>query len=106
MVFFFFYKNFTSEHLIKKINTKFDIEDAYILSDNYDNETEILTVNNRENNIIIYGKLVNFDMKLENIIKKIIEIEECRIKGKINYTLDTIWTTKKSGGMCKAYIIF
>ena len=106
MVFLFFYKKFTSEHLLKKINTKFDIEDAYILADNYDNETETLTVNNRENNIILYGKLVNFDMKLENIIQKINDIENYKIKGKTNYTLDTIWTTKKSGGMFKAYIIY
>ena len=46
-------------------------------------------------------------MKIEDIIHKINEIEECKFKTKpVTYNLDTIWVNKKSGGVYKAYIIF
>jgi hypothetical protein len=46
-------------------------------------------------------------MKLENIIEKINEIDECKLKNKNTiYSLSTVWTTKKTGGVYKAYIIY
>ncbi len=45
-------------------------------------------------------------MKMEDIIKKIEEIEECKVENKIKYTLETIWANKTFGGTYKAYIIY
>ena len=45
-------------------------------------------------------------MKLDDIIKKINEIDECKFKNKIKYTLEEIWVNKTFGGTYKAYIIY
>jgi hypothetical protein len=45
-------------------------------------------------------------MKLDDIIKKINEIEECKVKNKNKYKLETIWANKTFGGTYKAYIIY
>jgi hypothetical protein len=46
-------------------------------------------------------------MSLENVISKINQIEECKIKNKNSkYTLDVIYATKSSGEICKTYIIY
>jgi len=49
------------------------------------------------NNKLLYGKIVKFIMNLDDIIKKINEIEECRIENRTKYTLTTIWTNKTFG---------
>jgi hypothetical protein len=95
--------------LIKKINNIFEISDGYIIVENYDKENNILLISENaiNNNKLLYGKIVKFDMKLNDIIDKINNIEECKFKNKtINYTLDTIWSNKSSGGTYKAYIIY
>jgi hypothetical protein len=109
MVTFFFYNNLTQIELIKKINTKFEIYDGYILINNYDIENNILEINKRSlnNNKLLCGKIVNFNkMKLEDVIKKINEIEEFKIQSKTKYNVETIWTNKTLGGTYKAYIIY
>ena len=45
-------------------------------------------------------------MNLDNIIKKINEIEDCKFKNKIKYLLEEIWANKTFGGTYKAYIIY
>jgi len=123
MVTFFFYNNLINTDLIKKINNQFEIQEGYILINNYDRENNILEINNKShnnkshnnkspnnkspNNKVLYGKIVNFNtMKLEDVIKKINEIEECKIENKTKYNLETIWTNKTFGGTYKAYIIY
>ena len=110
MVRFFFYNKLTSLELIKKINNNFQINNGYIIIKDYDNENNILEISKNKflNNKILYGKIVDFDMKIYDIINKINEIEECEcnLENKIKYTLETIWTNKISGGTCKAYIIY
>jgi hypothetical protein len=107
MVLFFFYKNLTDKELLKKISPNFDITDGYIIIESYDMENDILIINDKSknNNTILYGKIVDFsNMKLQIILEKLSEIEECKFK-KQKYTLDTIWANKKFGGVCNAYII-
>jgi hypothetical protein len=93
--------------LIKKINDYFDIYDGYIIIQNYDSENNILEIskNRLNNNKLLYGKLVDFNMKMDDIINKINEIEECKLN-KIKYTLETVWVNKAFGGTYKAYIIY
>ena len=98
MVFFFFYDKMANVELIEKINTKFGVSDGYILIQSYDND--ILKMGN---DVILYGKIVNFNLNLEDVVQK---INETMGYEKSKTTLDTIYVTKKLGGVCKAYIIY
>jgi len=105
---FFFYNKLTNVELLKKINNNFEIYDGYIIVKDYDNENNILEISEKSlnNNKLLYGKIVKFNMTLDDIISKINEIEECKLENKIKYTLDTIWANKTFGGTYKAYIIY
>ena len=107
MVRFFFYNYLTNLELIKKIKNTFEIDDGYIMIKKFDSENNILEINDKTLNAnnLLYGKIVNFDMKLYDIIQKLNGIEECKFKNKINYTLETILVNKTFGGICEAYII-
>ena len=107
MVTFFFYNKLTNEELLKKINIHFEINDGYVLIQNYDIENNILDIcdNSINNNVILHGKIVIFDMTLDDVIKQISEIEECKFQ-KIKYTLETIWPTNVFELASKAYIIY
>ena len=107
MISFFFYNKLTNIELIKKINNYFKIDDGYILIQNYNSENNLLEIDDKlTNNKLLYGKIVDFNMNLYDIIKKINEIEECKLENKTNYTLETIWTNKTYGCTYKAYIIY
>jgi hypothetical protein len=93
--------------MVKKISPTFDITDGYIIIESYDRENNILIINDKSknNNTILYGKIVDFsNMRLEVILEKLAEIEECKLE-KEKYRLDSIWANKKFGGVCKTYII-
>lgn len=109
MVLFFFYNQLTNLELIKKINKTFEIYDGYIMIKNYDKENNILEISDKNmyNNTLLYGKMVNFNMTMEDIIAKINQIDECKFKNRnTNYILDTIWANKQTGGVYKANIIY
>jgi len=108
MIRFFFYNKLTNVELIKKINNNFKIYDGYIIIQNYDIENNILEISDESlnNNKLLYGKIVEFDMNLNDIIKKINGMDECKLENKIKYTLEEIWTNKTFGGTYKAYIIY
>jgi hypothetical protein len=108
MVKFFFYDKLTNIEVLKKINNDYTIYDGYILIQNYDNENNFLEISHVSinNNKILYGKIVDFNMKFDDIIKKINEIKECKIENKTKYMLKTIWANKFSGGTYNAYIIY
>ena len=96
MVRFFFYNKLTNIELINKINNNFEIYDGYIIIQNYDSENNLLKISDKSlnNNNILYGKIVDFNMKFDDIIKKINEIDECKLENKIKYTVEEIWTNK------------
>ena len=99
MVRFFFYNKLTNIEIINKINNNFEIYDGYIIIQNYDSENNLLEISDKSlnNNKILYGKIVDFNMKIDDIIKKINEIDECKLENKIKYTLEEIWTNKTFG---------
>jgi hypothetical protein len=81
----------------------------YILVTQYDKENNVLEINENtsKNNIVLPGKIVNFNMKLEDILNKLNQIEDIRFNNKNDkYTLDTVWASKIKGGVCKTYIIY
>lgn len=107
MVLFFFYNKLTNIELLKKINNNFEIDDGNIFIHNYDIENNMLEISNNtiHNNVVLKGKIVKFNMKLEDVIIKINEINEIKDHKK-SYTLETIWANKKYGNVYKAYIIY
>jgi hypothetical protein len=107
MISFFFYNKLTNIELIKKINNNFKIDDGYILIQNYDSKNNLLEICDKSiNNKLLCGKIVNFNMDLYDILKKINEIEECKFENRIKYTIKTIWANKIGGGKYKTYIIY
>ena len=70
--------------LIKKINETFEIEDGQTMVDKYDVENNVLTINSNPiyNNVILYGKIVNFDMSLGDVIQKINNIKDIKCSNK------------------------
>jgi len=99
----------TEIELIKKINIEFEITDGYIIIQKYHTENNVLKISDKniDNNVVLYGKLVKFNMEIKDIVTKINEIEECKIKNNDSkYILNTIWVNKIFGGGCQAYIIY
>jgi hypothetical protein len=92
MVNFFFYKKLTNTDVINNINTDFEIDDASILVQKYDTENNILEIsNNIENNtFLLPGKIVTFNMKFEDVIKKINVMKEI-----VNETNQELFNVKK-----------
>lgn len=109
MVYIFFYNKLTKIELINKINIKYDIYDGIISVKNYNKEKYILEIsdNKEENNIILPGKIVYFDMNISDIIKKINNIEEVNFKNNgSTYTLTLINAFKLNSDLCQTYIIY
>ena len=50
MISFFFYNKLTNIELIKKINNNFKIYDGYITIQNYDNENNLLEIDDKSTN--------------------------------------------------------
>jgi len=107
MVLFFFYNKLTNIELIKKISNNFEIYDGYIIKENNNIVNNLLEVDNNplSNDKLLYGKIVDFNMKIDDVINKINEIEECKLD-KIKYTVETILINGIFGGITKAYIIY
>ena len=109
MVYIFFYNKLTKIELINKINIKYEIYDGIIAVKNYNKENYILEIsdNKEENDIILPGKIVYFEMNISDIIKKINNIEEINFKnnGSI-YTLTSINAFKLNNDLCQTYIIY
>uniref|UniRef100_A0A6C0BA63 Gamma-glutamylcyclotransferase AIG2-like domain-containing protein n=1 Tax=viral metagenome TaxID=1070528 RepID=A0A6C0BA63_9ZZZZ len=108
MVKFFFYDKLTNVEVLKKISNDCEIYDGYIIIQNYDSENNFLEISDVSinNNKILYGKIVDFNMKFEDIIRKLNETQKCKTENKRKYTIETIWANKFSGGTYKAYIIY
>jgi len=77
MISFFFYNKLKNPELIYKIQKDVVITDGYI---------KCKEINDDE---ILYGKIVDFTLNLEDIIKKINSIEECKTT-KTKYTLKKV----------------
>ena len=110
MVVFFFYKNINNATtLIEKINANFEINSGYILAQSYDAETNVLEISDTviNNKIMVFGKIVKFNMKLEDAIAKISENKQYFVSNKTGeFTVNTIWATKCTGGIYRSYVVY
>lgn len=94
MVLFFFYNQDTYVELIKKMNTSYEMNDGYIIVQSYDAENNVVKISDKieNNNTKLYGKIFNFNMNLNDILKKITEIKKSQNKF---YRLDIIDVKKE-----------
>jgi deoxycytidine triphosphate deaminase len=109
MVYIFFYNKLTKIELINKINIKYDIYDGIIAVKKYNKENYILEISDikEENDIILPGKIVYFDMNIYDIIQKIKNIEEVNFKNNgSTYILTLINAFKLNNDLCQTYIIY
>ena len=119
MVLFFFYDKLVNPKIIQQINTEYTISDGYTLIYSYDKENNSIQFSNEiiHNTVLLHGKVVDFDMTLQEIIEKINTIEEITIwKGKekekekdtknnqCKHKLYNVLVNTVQNGFCKAYI--
>jgi hypothetical protein len=102
MTSFFFYNKLKNPELINKIQKDVVITDGYIKVNEYNENVLII---NDNNNKILYGKIVEFTLNLEDIIKKINNIEECKIN-KTKYTLKKVIGYTMIENTRELYIIY
>ena len=102
MVLFFFYNT----DLIKIKNINFESNAGYILIQSYNKDDDILVISDKSinNKLLLYGKIVKFNMSLEDVLQQINTINDCTCT--IKKTVDTIWATKFIGGVFQTYIIY
>jgi len=93
MISFFFYNKLKNPELINKIQKDVVITDGYI---------KCKEINDNE---ILYGKIVDFTLNLEDIIKKINIIEECKTN-KTKYTLKKVIGYTMTESTRELYIIY
>jgi len=109
MVILFFYNILTDIELLKRIDNKFEIKYGFCYIHKYEPENNILEISDdsKNNNILLPGKIVKFNMKLHEVLNKINFIKECRIiNKKIKYMVSEINVFSQKNEICSAYIIF
>ena len=97
---FFFYNNFKDTKLIDLISTNYSIIDGYIYIKSYTNNKLDLKGNNEQ----LYGKIVYFDLQLEQILEKINNIHNIHNNSK--YTIEKIEIYKLDNSIELAFIIY
>ena len=103
---FFFYNKLMNIYNLKKISDDFDIIDGYCYIQSYDKENNNLIINKENNNLKLYGKIVSFNSKLNNIIEKIKLINDIKYLNKEKYFVEQINTFDIYNKTIKAYIIY
>ena len=97
----FFYDPMIKEDIIRQIYPKYTITNGYIFIDSYEHITNKLTILEKGNNHIHYGKLVEYDIDLKTIITNMIK-QELIME---NHEIKQIYVDKFGSGVCKAHII-
>jgi len=108
MISFFFYNKLTNPDLISKINPIYEISDASInvKTHNATNNSIDIDDDSANNTIQLSGKLVSFDMRISEIIKKIHELEEIHSDNRTKYTLKSVLATNNLGETHTTNILF
>lgn len=90
MVFVFFYGKFNKIEIIEKIKSDYESCAGHVIVQKYDKESDIIEISDKllGNTVLLFGKIVNFDMKIEDIMKKIHTLDEFKFK---KYTFETVW---------------
>ncbi len=104
MVFVFFYDKFNKIEIIEKIKLDYEYYAGHAIVQKYDKESDIIEISDNliGNTVLLFGKIVNFDMKIEDVMKKIHILDEFKFK---KYTFETVWASKTGGQVKRVYII-
>jgi hypothetical protein len=100
MSIFFFYNNLKDTRLINLISSNYTITDGYIYINNYINNKLDIKGNNEQ----LYGKIVYFNLQVEQILEKINNIHH--IHNFYKYTIEKINVNKLDNSVESAYIIY
>lgn len=100
MSIFFFYNNFKDTQLIDLISTNYRITNGYINIKSYKNNKLDIKGNNEQ----LYGKIVYFNLQLEQILMKINNIRN--VHKNMRYTIEKIECYKLDNSVESAYIIY
>ena len=92
MVFVFFYGKFNKIEIIEKIKSDYEYYAGHVIVQKYDNDNDIIEISDNliGNTVLLFGKIVNFDMKIEDVMKKIHTLDEFKFK---KYNFETVWAT-------------
>ena len=106
MVFVFFYGKFNKIEIIEKIKSDYEYYAGHVIVQKYDNDNDIIEISDNliGNTVLLFGKIVNFDMKIEDVMKKIHTLDEFKFK---KYTFETVWanTLGTESQVKRVYII-
>jgi hypothetical protein len=104
MVFVFFYGKFNKIQIIEQIKSNYESYAAHVIVQKYDKENDIIEISDKliGNTVLLFGKIVNFDMKIEDVMKKIYSLDEFKFK---KYKLETVWANTIGGQVKRVYII-
>ena len=100
MSIFFFYNNLKDTRLINLISSNYTITDGFIYINSYINNKLDIKGNNEQLN----GKIVYFNLQLEQILEKINNIHY--IHNYYKYTIEKINVNKLDNSVESAYIIY
>ena len=97
---FFFYNNLMNTELIKKINNHYTIQDGYVIVESHNKELSRLKIGekNENKNTLLKGKIVHFNIILQDVLEKINEISECKNQEKIDSSGIKLFYDKYSNG--------
>jgi len=104
MVFVFFYGKFNKIEIIEKIKSNYEYYAGHVIVQKYDKENDIIEISDNliGNTVLLFGKIVNFDMKIEDVMKKIHTLDEFKFK---KYRFETVWASTIGGQVKRVYII-
>jgi hypothetical protein len=106
MVFAFLYGNINNVDIIKKIDATSEYYGGYVIVNKYDKENNLVEISKNEghNNTLLHGKIVKFNMDINQLTEKITGNEEYRFK---KTRVDTIWaSTIKGDNVRIVYILY
>ena len=91
MINIFFYNKFKEIEMINKISKNAVIRDGYTTVQKYDIKTNALLLGDYSSRSeIVQGKIVTFQLTLEQLIDKLNNIEDIRIPFKQKYNMEII----------------
>ena len=90
MVFVFFYGKFNKIEIIEKIKSDYESCAGHVIVQKYDKESNIIEISDNliGNTVLLFGRILYFDMKIEDVMKKIYALDEFKFK---KYKFETVW---------------
>lgn len=107
MIKVFFYLNFKNTQYINQITTEYIVTNGKINIEFYNSKENKFIVNkdNSKNNCILNGKLYYLNLTLDQLVKKISNINNIQISNRTRYEINTIEVVTDNGVENNVYVI-